>query len=131
MAMIRWARFIIGAVTFAGTHLIEVAMWQTWFGGSHEPWFLNSGRAAAFTAGCLLLVSTMVASPDRQESIIGGCNIAAGAFLGMVIVLFATGPGSIFPIVLFAGALIAAASAVSGTIAGWGLRRLVRQSTRR
>ena len=34
-------------------HELEVILWPIWFGGAHDPWFLNSGRAIAFTMACL------------------------------------------------------------------------------
>ena len=58
-AMARWLGFVIGLLAFSLAHAIEVAKWAPWFGGAHAPWFLNSGRAIAFTLGvCLRPVSS-------------------------------------------------------------------------
>jgi hypothetical protein len=107
--------FTIGLLTFAGTHLIEAAMWSSWFGGVSRPWFLNSGQAAAFTVGCLFAVS-LIAGGCR----ISGLMIGIGAFLAMTLILFLKegGPGTIFPIVLMAGGLLLAAAALLGAWLG-------------
>src|SRR5476651_934093 len=93
----RWAGFAIGLLSFTASHAIEVAMWDSWFGGTHDPWFLNSGRAAAFTMGCLFAASS-VAGGLR----LSGWPIGAGAVMAMAAVLMWGGGSTIFPIVLAA-----------------------------
>ena len=90
--MIRWRGLVLGGLTFAASHAVETAMWRAWFdpAGSHTAWFLNSGRAVAFTAGCLLVASaaaSVAAAWVREESIVQGGNVAAGAAVVMTIVL--------------------------------------------
>jgi hypothetical protein len=112
--------FTIGLLTFAGAHMIEVALWTSWFGGVYRPWFLNSGQAAAFTISSLFVVS--LASGWLG---IPGSFIAAGAFAATVLVLFVGGggAGSIFPIALAGGALLIAAATLTGGWLGSEIRR--------
>jgi hypothetical protein len=93
--------FVAGLLTFAAAHEVEVLKWTAWFGSAHEPWFLNSGRAVAFTIACLF-VSSLIAGWLR----LSGVMFAAGAAIAMTVVLFLKqgGPGTIFPIVIAVGA---------------------------
>jgi hypothetical protein len=95
--------FALGAATFAIAHAIVIAKWTAWFGGVHEPWFLNSGRAVVFTTALLFGVS--IVSGLFEFS---GVLIAAGAFATMTVIVFglSDGPGTIFPIVLVSGGLL-------------------------
>ena len=121
--MIRWKSVALGAAVFAAAHLVQMEFWREWFqpGGDYPPWFLNSGRAVAFTAGLLLVSGVLIGITSRgepRESIIAGGNLATGAFVAMGVVLAATGPGNLFPIALAIGAGIAAVSSVAGALAG-------------
>jgi hypothetical protein len=129
--MLRWKGVISGALSFVAAHLVETAAWRQWFdpAGQYGPWFLNSGRAVAFTAGCLLLggAASAIRSSDRRAAFAQGVSVAAGACVAMAVVLFATGPGTLFPIVLAIGGSIAIVSALAGALASWLLtRRVVR-----
>ena len=122
-AMARWLGFVIGLLAFSLAHAIEVAKWALWFGGAHAPWFLNSGRAIAFTLGCVFAAS-LVAGVLR----LSGATIAAGAATAMALVLLLGGSGTIVPIVLAAGGLMLAAASLLGAwlgleIAGPSLQR--------
>ena len=106
----RGIAFALGALAFATAHLIEAALWTTWFGGQHEPWFLNSGRAVAFTTALLFGVSLAGGGIG-----LSGTMISAGAFMAMAVIMFLknSGPGTIFPIVMaFGGLLILAPTAL-------------------
>lgn len=121
----------VGAAAFLAAHAIEVAGWRAWFGPQHEVWFLNSGRAAAFTAACLFAVAFVAAIASRarrDEAIAYGGSPAAGAFVAMTAVLFATGPGTIFPIVLAFGAVFAIVTCVAGAVAGSTTRAALTRS---
>jgi hypothetical protein len=120
VTMIRGTGFVAGLLAFAGAHAIETLMWSTWFESASSPWFLNSGRAAAFTLVCLLSVS-LAAGWFR----VPGVTIAAGAATGMVAVLFFKrgGAGTIFPIVLIVGGLVVAGATLLGAWLGWEARR--------
>jgi hypothetical protein len=108
----------IGAVTFVFAHVIEAAMWG-FFGGAHQPWFLNSGRAVAFTAACFFAAGLFVgAGGGRTAPIRHGVLLAIGGLLAAAAVLLASvGAGNLFPIALTVGAAVLAASSIAGTIA--------------
>lgn len=125
--MRRWTALFLGAAAFLAAHLVEVREWQRWFapGSDFAPWFLNAGRAVAFTAVCLFLAGVITGAVGprtlREGAVLGG-YAAAGAALAMTTVLVAAGPGTIFPIVLAVGYVVAAASAVSGALVGGAIR---------
>jgi hypothetical protein len=112
--------FGIGVAVFAGTHAIEVAMWPAWFGGAHDPWFLNSGRAIAFTLICFFGVS-LLAGVGR----VPGLAIAAGGAIAMTFVLALGGGSTLFPIVVTAGALAIGGASLLGAWLGAELGRLL------
>ena len=109
----RFQGFSIGLLTFLAAHEIEVLLWPVWFGGVHDAWFLNSGRAIAFTMACLCGAS-MVAGILR----LSGVMIAAGGITAMVLVMILGGGSTIFPIVLAAGGLFITAASVLGAWLG-------------
>jgi hypothetical protein len=109
----RFLGFMIGSLTFVAAHFIEVAMWSIWFGGAHEPWFLNSGRAIVFTLACQFGAS-LIAGILRLR----GLAIAVGGVTAMTIVLAAGGGSTIFPIVLTAGGLFIATASWLGAWLG-------------
>ena len=120
--MIKWASVVFGAATFLATHLVVTRKWTTWFDGQQAPWFLNSGRAVAFTALCLLaagLVASACWARDRDDAMTHAANVAAGALLAMTVVLFFVGPGTIFPIVIVFGGAIALFSSAIGSLMVW------------
>lgn len=119
--MVRWIGFAIGLLTFAGAHAIEVAMWNPWFGGAHNPWFLNSGRAIVFTMSCLFGVS-LIAGGLR----VSGLMIAAGAFVAMTAVEMRGGGSTIFPIVLTFGGVFILLSSLLGAWIGMEIGSVVR-----
>ena len=83
----RGVAFAVGALAFVAAHAIVVAKWPVWFGGMHEPWFLNSGRAVAFTAALFFAVGVTGGLLD-----LSGLLIAAGAFVAMMAVYLSTNP---------------------------------------
>jgi hypothetical protein len=122
--MIRWTSALVGGAAFLVAHLVQTLAWRTWFHGTFEPWFLNSGRAVAFTASLLVVAGAVVSASDWRESIVRAANVAAGALVALIVVLSVVGPGNLFPIVIAIGAAITVASAGAGALAGWSLRRL-------
>ena len=119
MKYLRWRGVVLGAAAFLAAHAMLVAKWATWFGGQWQPWFLNdSGRAVALTAAALFaaaLAASLLWALDRGDAIVHGVNVAAGATAAMIGVLVAVGPGTIFPIVIVGGLVIALASTVAET----------------
>jgi hypothetical protein len=120
MKYLRWRSVVFGAAAFLAAHAVLVAKWAAWFGGQWEPWFLNdSGRAVAVTAAILFvaaLAASLLWARDRGDAIVHGVNVAAGAAAAMIGVLAAIGPGTIFPIVLVGGIIIALASTVAASV---------------
>ncbi len=111
---------IFGASLFVGAHAVQWAAWRRWFDptGGYPVWFLNSGRAVAFTAAWLAAAAFLGAlcqPPPRAQVGRRMLSVAAGTVAAMGVVLFATGPGSIFPIVLAVGAVLVAAPVAAGT----------------
>lgn len=125
----RLASVSIGSAAFVTAHLIEVRAWHRWFapGSDFAPWFLNSGRAVAFTAACLFVAGAFISILSRPSSrgasglgdasVLGGF-VAVGAALAMTVVLMWMGPGTLAPIALGIGWATAAASTVSGALVG-------------
>jgi hypothetical protein len=129
--MLRWKSLLAGAATFVVAHLVEVSRWRAWFdpAGEFRPWFLNTGWALAFTAACLLVAgfaAGLIGAAVRRDAVAHGCSIAAGAVVAMAAVLFMDDPGTLFPIVLTIGALVAAASSLAGTFIGWSSRSVLK-----
>src|SRR5215510_5025680 len=114
--MIRSKLLFLGAATFLAAHAVEVAGWKSWFYGVYAPWFLNSSRAVAVTAGALMIAGAIVAltTPDRTGWLVAGLNLAAGAMAAMIVVLFSVGPGTLFPIAITIGAMVVAVSSIAG-----------------
>lgn len=124
--MIRWSSVLVGGAAFTIAHLVQTLAWQTWFHGSYDPWFLNSGRAVVFTVVLLVVAGVIVSADDRHESIVRGANAAAGALIAMVVILAVVGPGNLFPIVIVIGAIVAVTSTGAGALAGWGMHRTMK-----
>jgi hypothetical protein len=121
----RGAGFVGGLLIFVAAHEVEVLKWAAWFGGAYEPWFLNSGRAVAFTMACLF-VGSLISGWLR----LSGLMIAAGAATAMTAVLFLKegGPGTIFPIVITAGTACILAISLLGAWIGREMRRATTSS---
>jgi len=124
--MIRWTSVLVAGAAFTVAHLVQTLAWQTWFHGSYDPWFLNSGRAVVFTVALLVFAGAIVSAADWRESIVRGANAAAGALAAMIIILAVVGPGNLFPIVIAFGAVIAVTSTGAGALAGWGMHRTMK-----
>jgi hypothetical protein len=111
----RVTAIVVGAATFLIAHFIESRTWQS-FGGNHAPWFLNSGRAVAFTAACFFVVAVAVGIvADRTRFLQNGVFLAVGGALASAFVLWRLGPGTLFPIAIGVSALILVISSVAGT----------------
>jgi hypothetical protein len=119
----RLTAFLSGAAAFTAAHAVEVIAWRDVFApvGDYAPWFLNAGRAVAFTAACLFCVSiahTWVARSVRDSWMVAAASLTIGAVVAMTVVLALSGPGTIFPLALAIGALIAAAACGCGGLIG-------------
>lgn len=86
-------------------------------------WWLNSGRGVAITGITLAVLAALVAArartwPFRSQGAAAAAALWAGANIGMALVLFGAGPGTIFPIVLAIGAGVSAAAVAAGSLIG-------------
>jgi hypothetical protein len=85
-------------------------------------WWLNSGRGVVITALTLAVLAALVAAalkgPFRSREAAAVAALWAGANIGMAVMLFRVGPGTIFPIVLAMGAGISALAVGVGSLAG-------------
>ena len=126
--IMRWTSALLGALAFLAAHLLGRAVWPWLDGGRCEPaWFLNAAGGVALTAALLFLAAALrtgAAAVDRRRALQRGIDVAIGAAGAMVAVLFAIGPGTLFPLAIAIGALVIAGSAVAGALAGWGCRAL-------
>jgi len=126
--MIRWRSVALGAAAFIAAHIVLMSEWRAWFQplGDYPPWFLNSSRALAFTAGMLFTASLLVGLGNRdaaREAMVAGGNVAAGAIVAMCVVLTLTGPGTLFPIALTIGAGVVVISSAVGALTGSAIAR--------
>jgi hypothetical protein len=98
-----------------------MALASNWIDG----WWLDSSRGVLRTVGALLLAGVAVAVWQKRMSWSGGTALWAGAVVGMAVVLFQTGPGTIWPIVLIIGGAVSAAAVFGGVLLGRGLNNLL------
>src|SRR4029453_8034602 len=119
--MLRWTSLVLGAATFLAAHAVEWALWRSWFSAEWEPFFMNSGRAVAFTAACVLVGGVLAAllARDRRHALIHAGNVTAGAAAVMILTLFSAGPGTLFPIAIVLGIAILAVASSLGALAPW------------
>ena len=117
--MLRWTSLALGAATFLAAHAVERAFWRSWFSAEWEPFFMNSGRAVALTAACILIAGLLAAllARDRRDALIHAGNVTAGSAAVMILTLFSTGPGTLFPIAIVIGIAILAAGSYLGALA--------------
>jgi hypothetical protein len=85
-------------------------------------WWLNTGQGVILTSLVLALLAVAVGvtavRPMPPRSMLPPIALWAGANMGLAIVLFSTGPGTIFPIVLLFGAGISALAVGAGSLIG-------------
>jgi multisubunit Na+/H+ antiporter MnhF subunit len=129
----RWQSIVLGTASFLASHAVVFRKWGAWFGGEHDAWFLNNGTAAVgFTALCLALAALVAAvlwARNQADSIVHGVNVAGGALVAMIAVLALVGPGTIFPIAIALGGLIAFVSTLAGALAAAAFKPRVTRST--
>jgi hypothetical protein len=96
-------------------------------------WWLNSSRGVAITSIALALTAVAVGFWKRFHSsrnpIATPAALWLGANVGAAIVLFGSGPGTLFPIVLAIGAGIAAIAVAAGSLVGAALASVLRLMT--
>ncbi len=116
-----WAGAIAGGLAFAAAHLLERSLWRVWFdpAGQYPPWFLNSGRATAFTAATMIVAGVLLGGARRADTqTVCWLPAAGGAVLAMMVVLALTGPGTLFPLVITIGGGLLVGSLLAGCALG-------------
>jgi len=84
-------------------------------------WWLNSGGGVAVTSTVLALAGLVLGLQRRvsgNQIVATGAALWFGANIGFAVVLFRSGPGTLFPIVLAIGAGIAAIAVGVGSLVG-------------
>lgn len=116
--MLRWTSLVLGAATFLAAHAVEVALWTSWFSPEWRPFFMNSGRAVAFTAACVLIAGLLAAvfARDRRDALIHAGNVTTGAAIVMTFLIFWPEPGTLFPIAIVFGIVILAVGSYLGAL---------------
>ena len=89
----------------------------------HGGWFLNSGVGVRLVGKTFVVVGLLAGFSRFGAPVVA--QIIAGAMLAMTAVLIATGPGTIFPIVLAFGAVIVSGATGLGFGVGAATRRLL------
>jgi hypothetical protein len=117
--MLRWTSLVLGAATFLAAHAVEVVRWTAWFSPKWRPFFMNSGRAVAFTAACTLIAGLLagIFAKDRRDALIHAGNVTAGAAIVMTFLIFWPEPGRLFPIAIIFGIAILAVGSFLGALA--------------
>lgn len=120
MNTLRWRAILWGAAAFLVAHYVERALWTSWFvdNTSMIPWFTNSGRAVIVTVVCIFVAEILSGTPqrDRGELMLGAANVSGGGIVTMIVALFATGAGTIAPLVIIIGGALVIAGAFAGTL---------------
>jgi hypothetical protein len=107
--------FLAGAVAFASAQAVLFLV----FDQSARPsvdasgWFLNSGTGIAAMATVLAITAFTVKTAMWRSWAL----FVAGGVLALVAAVFLFGPGTIFPIVIAAGAGLIALAALAGALA--------------
>jgi hypothetical protein len=110
--------FLAGAVAFAAAQAVLFLL----AGQSARPsidapgWFLNSATGMAAMAAALAVASALAIAAISGPLWHGWAFFVAGGVLGLVAAVFLLGPGTIFPIVIAAGAAVIAVAAAAATL---------------
>jgi hypothetical protein len=108
--------FLAGAVAFAAA---QAVLFLT-AGQSARPtidsggWFLNSGTGIAAMAAVVAAASLIASKAFPLSLWRGWTAFASGGVLALAAAVFLFGPGTIFPIVIAAGAAVIAVAALLG-----------------
>jgi hypothetical protein len=97
-------------------------------------WWLDSGQGVVVTSVVLILLAVPIGAaalsgPWQPRSAVWPSALWAGANIGLTVVLFTIGPGTIFPIVLVFGAGISALAVGAGSLIGMLSRAIWRLMT--
>src|SRR4051812_48749779 len=84
-------------------------------------WFLNSGRNVATITAVIAVVAAVLAA-RRRWTIGDTATFGLGVLVAMVGTLFTIGPGTIFPIVIVVGSVVAGVTILVGTAVGYAIQ---------
>jgi hypothetical protein len=115
--------FLAGAVAFAAAQAILFLIAGEPAGPTIDGtgWFLNSGLGIAVMAATVTVVSLLVSKAFPPSLWRGWTAFVAGGVAALAAAVFLFGPGTIFPIVIAAGAAVIAVAALAGA----GVARLL------
>ena len=120
------AVFVFGALVAAGAQPFTPTGW--WLNSSDGVTIVMLVLAVA--AATATFATPAMSTASRSYSPIElAIPLWGGAMAGFGGVLFATGPGNLFPIVLAISGGLAAAAVVAGAVGGLAVRWLIRSST--
>ena len=116
--------FLAGAVAVAAAQAFLFLMATESAGPTiaGSGWFLNSGTGIAVVAASVAAISLLVSRALHPALWRGWTAFVAGGVAALVAAVFLVGPGTIFPIVIAAGAVVIAVAALAGA----GLAQLLR-----
>ena len=111
------AHIVGGSVAFAAAQLLLFLL----AGQNAAPtidssaWFLNSGRGVLITTIVLALAAAATGIGSSPPGVWrAAVAFSGGAAAAMILLVFALGPGTIFPIVIAVGTVIIAVAALTG-----------------
>jgi hypothetical protein len=88
-------------------------------------WWLNSGRGVAYADTMFFVLSLVVGCFGARLLPVRVAALWVGVQIGLTAFLFWTGPGTIFPLVIFGGGLISGFAICVGGGVGWLCARLL------
>jgi hypothetical protein len=89
-------------------------------------WWLDSGQRVLRACAVLFAFGVFMGVWRSEGTWVRACALWAGAIAGSTGVLFWTGPGNLWPLVLAFAAAISAAAVFAGTVFGLGVNKLRR-----
>jgi hypothetical protein len=114
-----WARCALaGFIAFLSPQIVMIVRSSAPLADS-PGWFLNSARNIAVIELTLAVGAAIAAFLRGGRWVEGAAIFTGGAIWAMVLTLFATGPGTIFPIVIGIGSALIVVAVALGTAAGF------------
>src|SRR6266542_5617688 len=108
--------FTVGAATFSALQIF----WSLGhiYSGLRGAWIMKTGLGIGFCFAVFVLITAVVCVCYRKSKALSkfGGAIALGAIASMTGALFLIGPGNLWPVIAFDGAIIGAAVAVGAAI---------------
>ncbi|HKT78930.1 MAG TPA: hypothetical protein VJP86_01835 [Vicinamibacterales bacterium] len=118
-------QFLAGAALFGAVQGWLLRVTAPMPGIEDSGWFLNAPRGVESIA-VVFAVAGLIVGLSRRNAVREAAITVIGALVAMTAVLFAIGPGTIFPIVMCIGAVIIGSATAAGTAIGMGLAHAMR-----